>query len=91
MNFENHNLLANYEKRVEEINNTKAEGRVKCEFLNIREKPTIASKVKNIVKKDDVLIFEADTLKNTWLKLCKNEGYCLAQYIDIDESQNNKL
>ena len=91
MNVENRNILADYEKRAEEINNAKAEGRVKCEFLNIREKPTIFSKVKNIVRKDDVLFFEANTLKNTWLKLCKNEGYCLAQYIETDESQNNKL
>lgn len=68
----------------------KSTGRIiKCELLNIREKPTIDSQVIDTVDLNNKLTINFDESTDEWFKVYVEDksidGFCMKKYIDVDK------
>lgn len=68
----------------------KSTGRiVKCELLNIREKPTIDSQVIDTVDLNNKLTINFEESTDEWFKVYVEDksidGFCMKKYLEIDK------
>lgn len=74
-------------EEVETVLKLNKTGVVICQNLNVREEPTIDSKILRIIPKDTVVEI-LDDVNETWYKVRVGEiesGFCMKEFIKVNE------